>query len=123
LLIEHARQMRKNPTPAEAMLWKHIRKNQLAGYKFHRQHIVGPFIVDFYCPVMRLIIEIGGDIHQQQQEYDTTRDEYLRMMGYKILRFEHAKVLNNLNDVMKELSQFLPDWGNWDGGTIYKSLF
>ena len=105
------------------MLWKHIRKNQLAGYKFHRQHIVGPFIVDFYCPVMRLIIEIGGDIHQQQQEYDTTRDEYLRMMGYKILRFEHAKVLNNLNDVMKELSQFLPDWGNWDGGTIYKSLF
>ena len=66
---------------------------------------------------MRLIIEIDGDIHQQQQDYDATRDEHLRMIGNKILRYENARVLNNLNDVMTELSQFLTDRDNWDEGT------
>jgi len=117
LLIEQARQMRKNPTTSEAVLWKHIRQNQLAGYKFRRQHIIGPFIVDFYCPVMRLIIEVDGEIHQQQQDYDSIRDDNLRMMGYKILRFENVKVLNNLNDVLKVISQFLTDGDNLDEGT------
>ena len=98
------------------MLWKHIRQTQLAGYKFRRQHIIGPFIVDYYCPVMRLIIEIDGEIHQQQQDYDAIRDEYLRMMGYKILRFENARVLNNLIDVLQEISQFIAEDNNGNDG-------
>ena len=65
---------------------------------------------------MRLIIEIDGEIHQQRQDYDAIRDEYLRMMGNKILRFENARVLNNLIDVLQEISQFIAEDKNSNDG-------
>ena len=65
-LIERARQMRKEPTNAEALLWVRLRKRQLDGLKFRRQHIVQYFIVDFYCPRVKLVIEIDGPVHDVQ---------------------------------------------------------
>ena len=95
MLIESARQMRKEPTRAEALLWVHLRKKQVGGLKFRRQHIIEHFIVDFYCPKAKLVIEIDGPIHGEQEEYDKAREELLQDLGYGLLRFPNAEVENN----------------------------
>ncbi len=106
-LIVRARQMRQSPTPAEALLWQHLRKSRLAGYKFRRQHIVQTFIVDFYCPAGKLVIEIDGGIHESQKDYDQIREMDLEEMGYHIMRFENEMVLKNTNWVLKEILSVL----------------
>lgn len=103
LLIEQARYMRKNPTPAEALLWGELRARKLAGYKFRRQHPIRSFIVDFYCPAYKLIIEIDGPIHKSQKAYDNIRNDHLQAMGYNVLRFNNQQVENHLIDVLEEI--------------------
>ncbi len=73
-MIWAARAMRKTPTHSELLMWRELRKGQLGGYKFRRQHIIRTFIVDFYCPDVKLVIEIDGGIHQTQLEYDQIRE-------------------------------------------------
>ena len=92
LMIEQAREMRKNPTKAEALLWGELRAKKLGGYKFRRQHPLGSFIVDFYCPLRKLVIELDGPIHESQKAYDDTREYYLKSMGYQVLRFDNLQV-------------------------------
>lgn len=103
LLIEQARHMRSHPTQAEALIWCELRAKKLGGYKFRRQHPIGPFIVDFYCPSKKLVIEIDGPIHYKQIEYDTNREDQLMTLGYKVLRFTNQHVMNNLNDVLTDI--------------------
>lgn len=79
--------MRKNPTQAEAVLWRQLREKQLKGHKFRRQHIIGPYSVDFYCPSKKSIIEIEGPIHQEQIQYDLDCEEALITAGYEVIRF------------------------------------
>lgn len=107
LLIECAREMRQSPTDAEALLWTRLRKRNLAGFKFRHQHIIQTYIVDFYCPAAKLVIEIDGSIHNQQREYDNERDADLRAMGYKILRFSNENVLNNISGVLAKINTTL----------------
>ena len=100
-----ARENRKNPTPAEALIWqKVLRSKQLDLYKFHRQKPIGPYIVDFYCAELRLVIEIDGDSHAEQAGYDADRTAYLNNLGLRVLRYANRKVLGNLSGIFDDLS-------------------
>jgi very-short-patch-repair endonuclease len=106
---ERARELRKQPTTAEKTLWRAIRKRQLDGIKFRKQHVIFQFIVDFYCPKAILAIEIDGDIHRFRAEYDQARQEYLTAHGYHMIRFENQEVLNDLNSVLARLMEACKD--------------
>ena len=97
---EAARRLRQQLTPAEDKLWSALRGRQLVGLKFRCQHPVGRFIVDFYCPSCKLVIEVDGDIHTQQKAYDEARTEQLESYGYRVLRFTNEEVLNDLQTVL-----------------------
>jgi very-short-patch-repair endonuclease len=100
---ERARELRKQPTVAEKTLWQAIRKKQLGGFSYRRQHVIHYFIVDFYCPQAKLAIEIDGDIHRFQAEYDKARQEYLTDHSYRMIRFDNHEVLNDLESVLSRL--------------------
>ena len=109
--LKHNRKaLRKNLTSAEAALWKLLKNKQLEGRKFRRQHSLGNFIVDFYCPAEKLIIELDGDVHgdPQQIQKDSNRDLYLHKLGFNILRFENRWVFQDPDYILKEiLKKFL----------------
>ena len=90
-------------TPAEQILWKHLRGRRLHGLKFRRQHPLGRFIADFYCAEHRLVIELDGDIHRDQQEYDEARTDTLRNYGYRVLRFSNEAVFQRLDKVLEAI--------------------
>ena len=98
-----ARQMRHEPTPAEDLLWQRLRGSQLNGYKFRRQYSIDRFIVDFYCPSAALIIEVDGEVHQQQVEADQEREQGLMELGFRILRFTNAQVLGQTEQVLQQV--------------------
>jgi 5-methyltetrahydrofolate--homocysteine methyltransferase len=91
-----ARQMRHAPTPAEEALWQHLRNRQVSGAKFRRQYAVEIFIVDFVCMERRLIVEVDGSVHDQQQEYDADRQAALEARGFRVLRFSNDDVFHAL---------------------------
>ena len=97
-LIELAREMRKSPTVSEDIFWKAVRNRQIGGAKFRRQQIIEQFIVDFYVPSHRLVVEIDGDIHRGRKEHDAIREQFLLDCGLRILRFADTdgKPLRNL---------------------------
>src|SRR4051812_36794529 len=80
-----ARGLRRDLTPAERALWAALRGRQLGGMKFRRQHLVGPYILDFCCPDHRLVVEVDGGVHEQQADYDESRTEHLNTYGYRVL--------------------------------------
>ena len=100
-----ARELRQHLTPAEAKLWNALRRRQLAGLKFRCQHPLGRFIVDFYCPACKLVIEVDGEIHAQQSKYDEARTEHLEAFGYRVLRVANKDVLHNLPTVLVRIIQ------------------
>jgi very-short-patch-repair endonuclease len=104
-LIQQARYFRQNPTKAEAILWGALRDRELGGYKFKRQRVFGPFILDFYCPVCRLAIELDGEIHRQQQEYDTQRTERLKSYGVTVMRFANQDIIQETERVLEEIME------------------
>ena len=81
-LKERRRDLRKNQTPAEKLLWKFISKDQISGLRFLRQYSVGPYILDFYCPKIRLGIEIDGSVHKEKEAriYDKDREKFLKSL-------------------------------------------
>jgi very-short-patch-repair endonuclease len=102
-LIERARQLRAKPTQAEALLWSKLRKRQLGGFRFRRQHIIHAYIVDFYCPEAKLVIEIDGAVHEGQVEYDQDRETKLVEMGYKVVRFTNVDVTKEIKIVLVDI--------------------
>ena len=90
-------------TDAERQLWYHTRDRQLGGFKFRRQHPVGPFIVDFVCPEKMIIIEVDGGHHDENRELDTQRSEYLNKLGYKVFRFWNNEVLQETEAVLSAI--------------------
>lgn len=92
--------LRKVTTPAEGKLWSKIRNDQL-GVTFRRQHAIGNFIADFCAPRRKLIIELDGSQHLEQQEYDEERTKYLEARGYRVLRFWNHDVMSNLETVLQ----------------------
>ncbi len=108
-LIERARQLRREATSAEQLLWELLRNRQLLGHKFRRQHPIGRFIADFFCDDARLIIEIDGAIHDEpdQQGRDRARQDVLRACGYHVLRFTNDEVLNQTERVLQTIADLL----------------
>jgi very-short-patch-repair endonuclease len=95
----HAIELRKELTPAEGKLWPRIRNDQL-GVNFRRQHAIGNYIPDFCSPKAKLIIELDGSQHLEQEEYDKERTKYLEAQGYKVIRFWNNDVMNNIEGVI-----------------------
>ena len=86
-VFKKAKELRRNQTEAEAKLWSCLRNHQLNNVGFRRQHAIGNYIVDFCAPRRKLIIELDGGQHLEQEEYDAERTEFLESRGYKVLRF------------------------------------
>jgi very-short-patch-repair endonuclease len=101
------REQRKQPTPAEAALWDILRDRRCLGFKFRRQHAIGPYIVDFYCAEAGLVIEVDGPIHDRQTENDAGRTEFLEARGLSVLRFNNEVVLLKPIDVVETIERFV----------------
>nr|WP_321508884.1 endonuclease domain-containing protein [uncultured Hyphomonas sp.] len=108
-LIEAAREMRKYPTEAEALLWESLRKKQVDGFRFRRQHIIHTFIADFYCPKAKLIIEIDGGVHLAQADYDAFREDVLIQLGCTVIRFTNEQVMEQTSFVLEEIRRKLSE--------------
>ena len=106
---QRARELRKNSTPHEQMLWRLIRNRNFKNYKFRRQYPIGNYIVDFICREKRLIIELDGGQHNEENNinYDKLRTEFLNNMGYKILRIWNNDIENNIEGVMSKIESYL----------------
>ena len=102
-LKELARNLRKNSTDAERKLWQHLRNRQIAGYKFRRQVVIEPYIVDFVCLEKKLIVELDGGQHLLMTNEDKLREEYLKKKGFSILRFWNDDVLLRTEDVTEQI--------------------
>ncbi|WP_456423647.1 endonuclease domain-containing protein [Lutibacter sp.] len=105
-LKQRRKKLRNNLTSAEATLWKYLQQKKLKGRKFRRQHSITNYIVDFYCPVENLIIELDGAVHFNigQQNYDNERTLKLESLGFKVLRFENKMFFEELETVLIEIS-------------------
>ncbi len=104
--LQRARDLRSEMTPAERILWQELRGNKL-GSHFRRQQVIAGFIVDFFCHSAGLVIELDGDIHREQQEYDARRDNILENMGLHVVRFSNDEVLINMPNVLTQVNELL----------------
>jgi len=102
-----ARVLRKDPPDAERALWRRIRLRQIDGYRFRRQHPMGPYIVDFACLERKLIVEVDGGQHAAQLNYDTERTGWLQSHGYRVVRFWDHDLLRHPVSVVEEIRQVL----------------
>jgi very-short-patch-repair endonuclease len=107
VLLQKAKELRQKQTPAEQMLWQCLRANQLHGAKFRRQHNIGQYIVDFYCHVAKLVIELDGGIHELQKDRDSDRDTWLKANGLNVLRFKNEEITQNLPQVLQTITNHL----------------
>ena len=107
----HRRELRANLTPAVAFLWANLKRSQLDGKKFRRQHGIGPYIADFYCPECRVIVELDGAVHEGPlaAEKDAARKKFLESFGIRVLRFENKAVFESLEFVLEAIRTALHD--------------
>ena len=105
----YSRQLRKDMTNAERLLWSRVRRKQLQGHQFYRQKIIGNYIVDFYCPKAKLVIEIDGSQHYEDEHIkkDNVRDDYLREQRLTVLRLSDRDVFDNLDGVIERINDNL----------------
>lgn len=106
-VLINAKTLRANQTEAERRLWYHLRAHRFMGLKFKRQKPMGRYIVDFICEGRRLIIEIDGGQHAEQEGYDRHRDAWLRSQGYMVLRFWNNEVMQELEAVLEQIRSTL----------------
>jgi len=106
---DRRQQLRQSLTPAEALLWLNLKRSQLAGKKFRRQHSVGPYIIDFFCPECRLRVELEGEGHMTETgaEWDRRRSEFLKRFNIRVIRFENKQVFENIEGVLEEIRRNL----------------
>ena len=107
-LTLHAKAMRHDPTPAEQKLWFALRAKRFDGAKFRRQKVIGRYIADFAAREPMLVIELDGDTHGTQQDYDAERTAFLEGQGYRVIRFTNAEVMGNLEGVLATIASCLP---------------
>ncbi|RRV25550.1 endonuclease domain-containing protein [Stutzerimonas nitrititolerans] len=102
---EFAKRLRNNLTDCERLLWRRLRNRQLSGYKFRRQHPFPPYVLDFYCAELRLVVELDGGQHYGDVglEKDRLRTDYLERQDLRMLRFSNLDVLQNLEGVLAEI--------------------
>ncbi len=109
-MLNNAKTLRTNQTEAEQRLWYHLRAHRFMGLKFKRQKPMGRYIVDFVCVERRLIIELDGGQHAEQEEYDQHRDAWLRSQGYTVLRFWNNEVMQQMEGVLEQIRCAITLW-------------
>ena len=102
-----AKQLRRQMTLAEDKLWRSLKGSGLDGFRFRSQHPVGVWILDFYCPALKLVIEVDGSSHDSKGEYDAIRTAHLESHGYSVLRMENEEVMNHFPEVLARISDFI----------------
>ena len=108
-LFGFARENRKKLTEAEHILWQYLRNRKLGGLKFRRQHPLGKFIADFYLHEAKLVIELDGDYHheEEQKEYDSGRTYEIKELGIQVIRFTNNEVLKDIEKVLQTIKSYL----------------
>ena len=106
--LTRIREARREATPAERKLWARLRSRQLLGHKFRRQVWLGPFIADFFCAEAKLVVEVDGDTHASQLDYDQRRTAWLNLAGFRVVRVANQDVMQNLDGVLEFLASHLP---------------
>ncbi len=109
-LQKYRKHLRNHLTPAEATLWKFLKNKQVCQLKFRRQHSIGNYILDFYCPQIKLGIELDGEYHAYNEEYDLLRDKLLADEGITILRYENRMLYEHLNTILKDIEEYYENW-------------
>lgn len=102
---QRRKKLRRNMPKGERLLWQHLKGSQLGGYKFRRQAGVGPYVVDFYCPKLRLVVEVDGYSHmnEEAQAYDRKRDAYMKQLGLTVNRYTGVQVWEELDSVKQNI--------------------
>ena len=110
-LFKFAQELRKNQTESEKILWKILREFRSEGCIFRRQHPIDIFIADFYCHKLRLIVEVDGEVHfnEEAQEHDDGRSAELEKLGTRVLRFTNEQVINNQDIVVKKINEYITE--------------
>ncbi|MCK4469484.1 MAG: endonuclease domain-containing protein [Desulfobacterales bacterium] len=113
-LKQHARRLRKNMTNSEQVLWSRLRGKQLLGVQFYRQKPIGDYIVDFYAPKTKLVIEVDGSQHREDvhASKDKRRDTYLASLDLRVLRFNSRQVLQETDAVVEVIFRTMAKWLN-----------
>ena len=106
-MLDRARQLRRDMTLPERMLWNQLRGRQL-GPRFRRQVPMGAFVVDFYCPKAKLVVEVDGEFHGDRQAEDATRTRWLEGQGCRVVRVQAVEVLTDLQTVLERLLLEIP---------------
>ena len=117
LLAPIRKELRNGATEAEIALWKHLKGSQLADRKFRRQHSVGLFVLDFYCPSERLAVEIDGEIHDSPDVriHDEERQRAIETLDIRIIRFQNIEILQNISQVLSTIQEHFKDSPNSPG--------
>ena len=112
--------LRNNLTPAEATLWKALKGSQINGLKFRRQHSLGPYVMDFYCPSIRLCVELDSEVHNTYGAclHDSERTRFLNENGITVKRFENDVVYKNINAIIQTIIDYAEEWKR--NNQIYK---
>ena len=103
----YARRMRSQPTPSENRLWQRLRRRQCLGQRFRRQAVILGWIADFWCPALRLVVEIDGDYHATRQVEDARRDEVMSGAGISVLRISSHAVMNDTEVALDEVRRMI----------------
>ncbi len=106
--LKSARRLRRNMTDVERKLWAKLRDAQLDGFKFRRQHPLGPYVLDFFCEETKLVVEVDGGQHAERIEADDERTKWLEAHRCRVLRFWNNDVLQNLTGVLETIRMALP---------------
>jgi very-short-patch-repair endonuclease len=104
---ERRKLLRNNSTMAEVKLWNELKGRKAGGLKFRRQQGVGTYILDFYCPELKLGVELDGNSHEMKQEYDKERTLFLNSQGIEVLRFTNVQVLSHVTSVVNEILRYV----------------
>jgi very-short-patch-repair endonuclease len=100
-----AKHLRRNMTKAERVFWNAVRNNKVMGLQFRRQQVIGKYIADFYCSRLRLAVELDGDVHLKQRDYDRHREEAIKRYDIGIMRFGNEEVLSDIGKVIGEIER------------------
>lgn len=106
-LRQKANNLRKTGILAEVIMWNQLKARQIYNYRFRHQKPIGPYIVDFYCPKLKLVIEIDGYSHKDKINYDQKRDKYLQSLNLNILHFKDKEILNSIENIIMGLRMWI----------------
>ena len=106
---EYRRQLRRESTPSERMLWKKLCRRQVDGYKFRQQHGFGIYIMDFYCPELRLCIEVDGAVHDSPEAMQNDKDRtlFLNQHRIKVIRFRNEEIESDIESVIQRIKEYI----------------